>query len=182
MPETASTPETEKTGTPAPGTPASAAPAPAMAHPQNQELEDLKELARIYGVRILVFTAVGALAAGGLVYYQNNRKNMIEEASARLGQARQVQDLEAVAAQYPETPSAPLAILQLAKAYFDNGDFDMALNKYTEFEQKFPGHALSPAAIMGRLHCMEARLQLNEALAGFQDFIGKYPDHFLKKQ
>jgi predicted negative regulator of RcsB-dependent stress response len=181
MPENTNKTETEKTAASVTSAPAPLKAAiPESVRPQIQELEDLKEVARIYGARVLIVVAACVLGIGGYVFTQTNQKNKIEEASSRLGLARQMQDLEAVAAQYPSTPAAPLAVIQLAKSYYDNGDYDMALNKYMEFEQKYSKHELLPAAVMGRLHCTEARMQFQEALTGFQDFVKQYPDHSLK--
>lgn len=147
----------------------------------NDEIEQVREWLRVHGARSVVLFLALAIVLGASVMYRSRQKAMVDEAAFQLGMARQVQDLETVAAQYSSTPSAPLAVLTLAKTYYDNGDFDRALNKYLEFTQNYPKNELLPAALLGQYHCMEARLQFREALAGFEEFPKKYPDHFLRK-
>jgi len=73
-------------------------------------------------------------------------------------------------------------VLRLAKAYFDAGNYDLALSRYTDFEKDFPRHAMLEVAKVGRFHCMEGRGQLQEALALYDTFLRATPAHFLAPQ
>jgi tetratricopeptide (TPR) repeat protein len=83
---------------------------------------------------------------------------------------------------HPSAPTTPLAVLKLAKGYYDSGNHDMALGKYDEFLKEFADHPFAPAAELGRVHCLEARAQLHEALEGYRSFAANRPDHFLAPQ
>lgn len=146
-------------------------------------VRDVPVFLQQYGWAILAGIALVALVAMAAYIFKTSRDRMASEAGAKLAAIRTLPELEKFIADYSETPLAPSAMLLLANAYYNAADYDMALNKYLEFKQKFPPtHILIPAAEMGRLHCLEARQQFQEALDGFTTFQKTYPTNFLCSQ
>lgn len=149
---------------------------------ETDELHELKSLLREYGPSIGIALAVVLVVGIGIGVYRSNRRSSTEQAAMMLGNARSAQDLENVVAQHASTPMAPLALLKLARAYFDGGNYDGAMAKYDELKQKHATHPLAVAADLGRIHCQEAKGQTREALQGFVAFVREHPDHFLTPQ
>lgn len=103
----------------------------------------------------------------------------IDQAALAMAQAQQLEDLEEITAEYASTPSAPLAFMTIAKAYFDRGDYDMALSKYIELQTKYPDHPLAASIELNRINCLEARGDLQVAVEGYEAFMKNHPDHYL---
>ena len=139
--------------------------------------------------RILLFvTLLGLAFVLGVTGYKWHVKKTIAQASIDLSGARGIQDLETVVERYAATPSAPMALLRLAKMYYDAGNYDMAASKYEEFEQKFPEHLMADAATLGKTMCREGKAfdsnsaaQLEHVLREFSDFATKHQKHFLTR-
>jgi tetratricopeptide (TPR) repeat protein len=148
----------------------------------SDELEVLKASVKTHGLRVAVGVAVALVIVFGVRMYYARRAGAAADASAMLMSARSVQDLEALVEQYGKSPSAPLAMLKLAKGYFDLDNYDQAFNRYVDFLERYPEHALGGIAELGKLHCLEARGQVAEALAGFELFLSDNPQHFLEAQ
>ena len=153
------------------------------------ELQELIQFARVHGLPILlgIVIAVGVISIVNL--YRRRARLTAESASVMLGKAMQTPDvntkvkqLDDVQAQYPTTPVAPLALMALAKARYDEGRMDIAVNKYLEFKSKYPDHPHAVGAELGRLHCLEEMRQTDTALKGFQAFLEDRGDHFLAPQ
>lgn len=149
---------------------------------QIDELQELKEFLRNYGKPIAVGICVVLAVIIVLVLHHGHAREQIQQASQMLSSARTVKDLETLTVQYSSTPAAPQALMKLAKAHFDSGNYDIALNKYSEFKLKFPNHQMAGGAELGKIHCLEARGQLQEALSAFTAFIAEHPDYFLVSQ
>jgi predicted negative regulator of RcsB-dependent stress response len=158
--------------TPAP----SGVPTPA---PQHDELQQLRHLWASHGTPILVAVALALLAVSAAMLYRNHARRSVQDASHALASARTAQDLEDLITRRPSATLAPLALMKLAKAYFDAGNYDLALSKYGELRTKYPGHSLALLAEMGRISCLEAKGQTEEASKAYRDFAQKHPDNFL---
>jgi len=146
------------------------------------EFPQLVELLRKYWMPAATGVCVVAAIAVSTVLYRSHAQKKQREASAMLLSARTVRDLETVMDRHPSAPTAPLALLKLSKMYFNAGNYDMALNKYTEFKIRFPDNHLAGAAELGRIYCLEAMGQLEDALAAFTAFAEERPDHFMVSQ
>lgn len=149
---------------------------------QPHELHELREFLQGYGKPIVVGICIILVVLISMILYRKHVSTEIQQASLILTEARTAQDLDTLVARYPSSPAAPLAIMKLAKVYFDSGNYDMALNKYVELKLKFPNHQMVTAAELGRIHCLEARGQLEEAITLFTDFSSEHPSHFLTPQ
>ena len=75
--------------------------------------------------------------------------------------------------------AAKLALLQSAKAQYDNGDFVAAQSSYQDFLSKYPAHPMVSVAELGKIHCVEALGNTDAALAAFSQFATQNPQHFL---
>lgn len=146
------------------------------------EFQELREFFRSYGKPVAAAACIILAVITALALYRIHTRTGIRQASLLLSSAQTLQDLETLVEQHPATPVAPLAVMKLAKVYFDSGNCDMALNKYVEFKLKFPEHQMAVAAELGRIHCMEAKGQLEDALMAFTAFSAKHPGHFLTPQ
>jgi predicted negative regulator of RcsB-dependent stress response len=102
------------------------------------ELEALKDAVKTHGLRVAIGAAVAVAIVLGVRTYHARRAGKAADASAMLMSARTVQDLEALVEQHGRTPSAPLALLKLAKGYYDMGNYDQAFNRYADFLDRYP--------------------------------------------
>jgi outer membrane protein assembly factor BamD (BamD/ComL family) len=148
------------------------------AQPVTTGLETLTDSAR--EIRSWIITvAIAAVIVLAIFLYRGNRESNENKASRMLGEARNVQALQAVINQYPSTAAARLSLLQAAKAQYDNGDYVTAQATYREFLVKNPGHPMASIAELGLVHCTEGMGQAEQALAAYVDFYGKHKEGFL---
>jgi predicted negative regulator of RcsB-dependent stress response len=155
--------------------------APREEHPEGgiPELEAVKAFWRERGTHITIVAAVIAVAVFGSNMVRSHKRRSIADASAQLAASRSTQDLEAIVADYGSTPSAPLALLQLAKASYDMGNFNGAMMHYESFVDSYAGHELASVAEVGLIHCREARGELQAAASEFKAFAEANSDDFL---
>ena len=146
------------------------------------ELQQLMKAIRRHGIPAAVGAAIVLAVVLGITQHRRYVENCVEKASTLLLSARTAQEFDNILATYPSTPSAPLALLKLAKTHFDSGNYDMAMGKYEQFKLQFGEHETAPAADLGRLHCLEAKNLFDEALAGFETLSAEHPGHFLLPQ
>lgn len=144
-----------------------------------QEYPEFMTFVTTSGPRLLTSILLILAVFMGIRFYFSHKHSSIEKAAMAMAQAKSLDALERVAIDYKSTPSAPLAYMSLGKAYFQSGDYDMALNKYLEFESKFPNHPLLLAVQLNRINCLEARGQVQEAKAEYEKFAKEHPEHFL---
>lgn len=131
------------------------------------------------GKSTTIVTVVGLVVLAGWFWHKTQKQARIDQASLLLNTARSIENLQEVAADYAETPSAPLAMLLLARTYYDSGNIPVAENAYAQFEAKYPKHLWIDVAKLGRIHCLEARGALDQAADGFAEFARQRPDHYL---
>jgi predicted negative regulator of RcsB-dependent stress response len=154
--------------------------APSAAAPD--ELHELRNLIRERGLPVGIAVVLGLAVAVGITVYRSHVAASRSQAAIKLSTARTARDLENVVTQHASTPTAPLAVLKLARSYFDSGNYDGAMAKYAEFKQQHPTHPMALAADLGRAHCLEAKGQMQEALTEFSGFVAGHPKHFLEPQ
>lgn len=154
-------------------------PPTASPHAPGNDLDLVMDLAKRHGKPLAAGLGVGIALLVGLTAYRGCGEKATERASMMLASARTLHDLDTLLGDYPSTPAAPLALLRLAKGYYDGGNYNLAMEKYSEFERKYPDHPMVRGAALGKIHCVEARGQWREAEAGFRAFAQDHPDHFL---
>lgn len=146
------------------------------------EFQDLIAFWRSYDKTIVTIVCI-ALALGGTVaLYITSKRSKMREASTKLFSSQGIKEFKAIVEEYPDSPAAPLALLKLAKIYFNAGQYDPALDKYDEFLNQYPDHQFVLVARLGQIHCLEAKGLVDHALTAFTDFVVKHPNHFLTPQ
>ncbi len=136
-------------------------------------------------VQKLVWPAITALlAVCALVFFIVNKRQASEEtinaASLSLAkvQNNDVAALQQVVSNFPNTPSAPVALLTLAQSHYHLGNYEGAEASYTRFSAEYAGHEFAPVAVLGLIHCQEARGGQEEAaLSAYRSFIATYAAH-----
>ncbi|MCX7590330.1 MAG: tetratricopeptide repeat protein, partial [Kiritimatiellae bacterium] len=121
------------------------------------DVERLKDAVRQYVVPFSVAAVVVLVVTGAWTAYRSHVRRGREEAAIKLSEARTGQELESIVADYPKSPSAPLALLKLAKLHYSMGAYETAAAKYAEFKKRYPNHEMGPGAEIGRIHCLEAQ-------------------------
>ncbi|MEI7880928.1 MAG: tetratricopeptide repeat protein [bacterium] len=127
----------------------------------------------------LITAGIAAILVLSVILYRAHNVNNEEKASRMLGEARNAQALQSILTQYPGTSAAKLALLQTAKAKYDNGDFIAAQSSYQDFLSKYPSHPMAAIAELGIIHCTEGLDRPEAALKAFGEFAAKNPQHFL---
>ena len=147
-----------------------------------EAIQRAKDFYGTYGKHLTTVLAVVlvAVVAGRLYNARQTRK--AAEASALFSTAQSIEDLESLAEKFKGVPSAPLAQLRLAKAYYDAANYDQAITTYETLSTDTADALVGLAARMGVAHCLEARGQTEESLAAFEAFMADNPDHFLRVQ
>jgi TolA-binding protein len=151
-------------------------PAPAAPHP---EIARVRQLWDTHGRYLATGAAVAALVILGVVWFSGRGRSAEQTAAEMLDVAQNTGQLDEIRSQYPSTVSAQIASLILAKAQYDSGNYNAAMNLYAEFEKGNPNHPMLPIAKLGRVHCLDASGLTEEALAGYTAFVAANPDHFL---
>ena len=84
--------------------------------------------------------------------------------------------LQAVLDEFGEEAIAPIARLKLAQAYFAASNFQMAETTYDDFLSKHTDHDLTPAAVLGKAHCLEGRGEYSAAVVAFDRFLENHAE------
>ncbi len=144
-----------------------------------QEVEQFQSLIREYGQSILIGLTIAVVVFLGFAVYRNYKQSNEQKASQMLFSARSAEELQQIAAQYGDTKAAPLALLSAASMAFEAGQYEPANYVFTQFQQRYPSHALLPSAELGIAQCLEASGQLEAGEKAFDAFLKAYPKHFL---
>lgn len=153
---------------------------------------EAREFMQKYGPTILVSAGLAVAVALGLGAWQNHKQGQIERAERllsgqpipeeKLGAGITIQRLQTIVDRYPQTPSAPLALLALASQLYSQGQYEPARNAYLKFEKLYPQHAFVSAAELGRAQCAEASYMTDIALASYEKFIAVHANYYLTPQ
>jgi TolA-binding protein len=135
----------------------------------------LKRYGKLIGMGILA-AAVTVIASRGGASYKASR---LTKAEQMLMTAKTPQQLEEVVTQYGSTPSAPVALLDMAKTLFNIGDYAQARAQYERFLKKYSTHDMRPTAELGLAYCTEADGKFNDAATQFADFAKKHSSNYL---
>ncbi len=151
-----------------------------MAAPE--EWDSLKQTVQRYAVPAAI--GIGMALAVLIVFnYLTDKKSTAEsDASSMLSAASGPPDLEAIVSDYPDTSTAPLALLHLASINFKNANFPVASEKYSDFLSAYPEHVFAGAAELGRVHCLESLGKLEDALESYRTFAAANENHYLMAQ
>jgi len=153
-------------------TPPSGQPAPTNAEDQSTStLAQWKSWLTSAGIAVVIVL--------GVSFYRHHLAANEEQASRMLGEVKNLQSLQSIVTQFPNTAAAKLARLEMAKAQFDTGDFVTATSTYADFVTRYPKHPMVATAELGKIQCMEAMGQTAEAMAAFAAFATSHPGHYL---
>ncbi|MCC7300269.1 MAG: tetratricopeptide repeat protein [Verrucomicrobia bacterium] len=144
----------------------------------NEVREFLKQHGKLIGAGVLA--AVVAVFAAKL--YEQNKASRLVKAEQMMMSAQSPQDLESVVNQYGSTPSAPTALLDLAKILFNNGNATEARTQYERFLKQYKNHEMRPVAELGLVYCSEADGDFNGAAAQFAAFAKNHAGSYLQPQ
>ncbi len=135
-------------------------------HEVKEVLQFLKRYGKLIGagvaaaaVVVLVSSAIGAL-----------RARRTADAEQRLMSAQTPQQLEAVVDEYSSTPTAPIALLELAKQHYNAGRTGDAEEAYNRFLDEYKAHSLRATAELGLIFCTEAEGDAQAAAEAYRRF------------
>jgi tetratricopeptide (TPR) repeat protein len=145
------------------------------AHEVQEVLGFLKRYGKLIGTGVLaaVLTAIGTRV------YAHHKATRMAEAEQMLISAQTPQDLEEVVNKYSSTPTAPVALLDLAKTYFNQGETSQARAQYELFLKKYKKNEMRPIAQMGLAYCTEADGDFRAAAEQFAEFASKNSTSYL---
>lgn len=144
-------------------------------HEVAQVLNFLKRYGTLIGAGILVATIV-VLTSRSMA---TRKAAKISEAEQMLMTAQTPEQLQDLVKTYKSTPTAPVALLDLAKTLFNQGDYAEARTQYELFARNYKNSDLMPIAQFGLAHCTEADGNYTAATEEFKDFLTKNQDHYL---
>jgi predicted negative regulator of RcsB-dependent stress response len=147
-------------------------------HEVKEVLGFLKRYGKLIGAGILA----AALTVVGSRVYANHKASRMAKAEKALMAAQTPQELENLVNEYSSTPTAPVALLDLAKTYFNDGDTAKARAQYERFLKKYKKHEMEPIAELGLAYCTEADGDFDGAATQFADFAKKYSTSYLHPQ
>jgi predicted negative regulator of RcsB-dependent stress response len=147
-------------------------------HEVKEVMGFLKRYGKLIGTGILAATVTVLVSKG----YVNHKASRLAKAEQMLMEANTPQALEAMIDQYGSTPSAPIALLDLAKTYFNMGDAAQARAQYERFLKKYKNHELKTTAELGLAYCTEADGDFNGAATQFAAFAEKNAKNYLHPQ
>lgn len=133
---------------------------------------DWQDLVRTYGRPLLLGAAVAAVIVAGTSFFRGQKRQADEDAARMLSSGRPEQ-LEALVAQHEKTPSAPVALLALARLDFHNGKHEAAEKRYADFVARYPEHAFAEAAEINRAQCAEALGRTDDALKAYDAVLSR---------
>lgn len=161
-------------------------PAPAPHNPLKDKALEIKEVPEVLdflrenGVAILVGAGIAAVLFLGWSLYRNYTTSEQRNAMTTLFNAQAPEQIQQVLNEHPRTPAAPLARLIMAGQAFDQGQYDMAQNLFTQFIEQHPDHELRDTAELGTIQCLEAQGRHAEALEGYTKFAESRAGHYLE--
>jgi len=136
----------------------------------------LKRYGKLIGTGLLA-AVVTVLVSKGCAH---QKAASLAKAEQLLMTAQTPQQLEEIVNKYSSTPTAPVALLNLAKTFFNAGDYAQARAQYERFLKKFKNHEMRSAAELGLAYCTEADGDFNGAAAQFAEFAKKNSKSYLQ--
>ncbi len=145
-------------------------------HEVQEVMGFLKRYGKLIGAGILA-AVVMVLVSRGCAQHKATKLAKAEQA---LMSARTSQQLEDVVKDYSSTPTAPVALLNLAKTLYNEGNYAQARTQYERFLKKYKNHEMSPAAELGLAYCTEADGDFDSAATQFAAFAQKHIKNYLQ--
>ena len=150
---------------------------------QALERAEVKEVVQVYKkyakpvLTALVAVCLVVLVAASI---KSAKQKKLREADTALLRARSVEDLRAVADNYPSTPSAPLALMGVARETFNAGRTDEAAAIYQRVLKEYGTGEWALPAELALIVCKENKGLYDEAQRLYAEFAKTHPDSWLK--
>ncbi|MEN7973267.1 MAG: tetratricopeptide repeat protein [Verrucomicrobiota bacterium] len=130
---------------------------------EQQEVKEVLVFFRKYAKpAIIVVVAICAIVLADR-FFKSLRLKKETAADTALMEAQGAEDLQKIVDNYGSTPTAPIALMELAREKFNAGQYDEAEELYTRLTKKYGGHELAVQAEFNLITCKEAKGQFEEA-------------------
>lgn len=126
----------------------------------------------------LPWLLVAAIGVGGYYGVKNHLAEKRAAAAETVAAAYTAEELEDAVVKFKSAKAEGVLKLRLAKAYYDAGRFQQALELYDGFDA-VPG-GLEGVPAVGRAACLEALEKFDEAAKAYDDFVAANGTSFLK--
>lgn len=146
---------------------------------EQHEVPEVLEFLKENGVAIVVGVVIAVAGFVGFTAWKDSKAAKVESASILLANSQTAPQFQEIINSYPGTPAVPLAELSLGGAYFDQGQYELALQVFRQFRVTYPEHEWLPVAELCEAQSLEALGNLAEALPAYQAFVDTRPDHYL---
>ncbi|NLL83946.1 MAG: tetratricopeptide repeat protein [Lentisphaerae bacterium] len=130
------------------------------------------------GKKIALYIVIIVAIFGLSALYRNHKATRNRVGSEQLLTAHSVEDLEPMVSQYGSSGVGLLAQFSLAKAYYDAGRYDDALNSYNAL-LRHSSHPFVGIAQLGKAHVLEAQDNFDAAREAFAGFQAENSNHYL---
>ena len=157
-------------------------PGAAKTQAQIPDVQDGMEMVRTYGPAAAIGIVLALVIFLGLTFHRHKQASAREQAAHLFMQAQNADQLQLIVDEYPQTVTAPMALLALASERYHEGAADLADMHYRQFIERYADHIMRPAAELGLAYCHEAMGRFGDALSGFRAFVAANGDHYLAPQ
>ncbi len=146
---------------------------------EQQEVKEVLNFITKYAKPTAIF--VIAVCAFFLVnrFFKSSRLQKEIKADSALLQASSASDYQAILDDYGSTPSAPLALMGVARQTFHAGQYAGADALYGKFVKKYGNHEMAVQAEFNQITCREAQGQIGDAHLLYGEFVKKHKDSYL---
>lgn len=156
-------------------------PQPQTHSPQHEEVLKKQALEQSEVKEVLVFLRKYAKPAAIIIvlvcafvlvdkFRTSKRAAKEAKADTALMAAQGTLDLENIVDQYGSTAAGPMAMMELAREYFNDGRIDAAEELYKRFTKTYGSHEMAPQAELNIALCAEVKGGLDDALQLYTAF------------
>lgn len=148
-------------------------------HEHVDDVQKSVEFLKKNGKFMVTAAVLVILAALAYTFYANFQGDTKLRASSLLSAAEGPEQLEELITSYPNSESAPLALIRLASGQFKKGEYEKALVSYEKFLSNYGNHELAAHAELGSCYSLEAKGDVAAAATGFASFASQNASHYL---
>ncbi len=146
---------------------------------ESKEVTEVLNFLKKYGHIIGIVVGLLVLAYGAISFKNAKKAQQNATAGQLLMVAGTDAQLETIATNFANTPSAPAAVLALARSAYNDGEFDKAQEQYTNFLAKYANNEMAYIANYGQAACLEAQNKIDEAIAAYQVVADENAESFI---
>ena len=128
---------------------------------------------------IVGLSIVTILTAVGIIAWRLQEDQVNRQATSRLAAvAHSIDSLQAVVHDFPGTDAALIAFIELADIYFQQGQWEPAMQCYQTIVDRYPSSPFVPSAFIGLAAIAEAEGKVKEAIQVYQSIASNFPHSF----